>query len=74
MENHSDNTLACMTAVKLAEELNADARARMAASSGLLVGKLSTNHLYWESMGVVTGLDLSNHLDACVAREREDSH
>ena len=73
MENYSDAVLARMTAVELATELNANARARMAAEPGLWVGELTTDHNHWFSMGVVTGLDLSNYLDAMCEREAQNS-
>ena len=54
------------TAVELAKEINADARARMAANEGLWIGELAEDYEHWAEYGIYTADELGAYLDACV--------
>lgn len=54
------------TAVELAKEINADARARMAETDGLWIGELAEDYEHWAEYGIYTADELGAYLDACV--------
>lgn len=54
-------------------DMNARARAEMAATPGLWVSEMTEDLSHWAEIEVYTARDLANYLDACFQREVEKS-
>ena len=52
-------------------DMNARARAEMAATPGLWVSEMTEDLAHWAEIQVFTARDLANYLDACFQRELE---